>query len=312
MFGGVSVAGACGPAAPTGPILDPEAQLDRFEWRDNLDDAWFAEAIPFLETPDAEIDATCCYRLELLTKHLVYGSPEHGYTFTEFTDRPFWSGAYGAISCPLGHQLYEVRWLKRPDILDNFARYWFETPGAEPRSYSNWYADGVWAAYQVLGDHDWVVSMLPFMARQYDGWMEERWDPGHRMFRWDGMHDGMETNINSRQTEHWFDGAEGYRPTLNSYLWADATAIAKAYVLAGDAGAAADYEGRAAGLKTRIQEELWDPERRFFFQQFAEDEAGVDDPWPGSAGELEGASAVSGARLASGNPGAVIRAGSLT
>ena len=303
---------ACSPETPAGPILDPEAQLGRFDWRDNLDTDWFREAVPFLETPDPEIDATYYYRLELLTKHLVYGSPEHGYTSTEFMDRPFWSGAYGAISCPLGHQFNEIRWLKRPDILDDFARYWLEAPGAEPRSYSNWYADGVWAAYRVLGDRDWVVSMLPLMVRQYEGWMKERWDAGHRMFRWDGMHDGMETNINSRQTEQWFDGAEGYRPTLNSYLWADATAIARTYRLAGDREAAAAFEARAGELKARIQEELWDPERRFFFPQFAEDEPGVDDPWPGSGSEDEGAAAVAGARRAASSPGAVIRAGSLT
>jgi hypothetical protein len=303
---------ACGPDSLTGPLLDPAEQLARFDWRDNLDDDWFAHHVPFLETPDADIDATYYYRLELLTKHLVYGAPEHGYTLTEFRDRPFWSGTYGAISCPLGHQFYEIRWLKNPTILDDFARYWFEVPGAEPRSYSNWYADGVWAAYQVLGDRDWVVSLLPLMERQYQGWLDERWDAEHRMFRWDGMHDGMETNINSRQTEQWFDGAEGYRPTLNSYLWADATAIAKTHRLAGDGEAADVFEARAAALKARVQEELWDPERRFFFQQFAEDEPGVDDPWPGATGEHQGASAVSGARLAASNPGAEIRAGSLT
>jgi len=31
------------------------------------------------------------------------------YSFTEIIDRPFCSGAYGAISCPAGHQLYEAR-----------------------------------------------------------------------------------------------------------------------------------------------------------------------------------------------------------
>jgi hypothetical protein len=66
----------------------------------------------------------------LITKHLTYGSPNSGYSFTEFIDRPFWSGTYGAISCPAGHQLYEVRWLRDPNYARDYGRYWYRTPGA--------------------------------------------------------------------------------------------------------------------------------------------------------------------------------------
>ena len=249
------------PAAPDrGALLDHRALL--------------ARQIPFFDSPDSAIDSTYYYRWELLTKHLTYGSPETGYTFTEFIDRPFWSGAYGSISCPLGHQMYEARWLRDRRIVEDFARYWFETPGAEPRSYSNWYGDAVWASYLVTGDSAFLRRMLPHMVTQYQGWVAEHWDPAHRMFRWDGMHDGMETNINSRQTADSFAGAEGYRPTLNSYLFADARAIARAGALFGDSSLAREYAGRAADLKSRVQQQLWDPKRQFFLHQFAHDEAG--------------------------------------
>src|SRR5204863_6265517 len=108
-------------------VLDKRALFARQSWRDNRDFDWFAARIPFFESPDSAIDATYYYRWELITKHLTYGSPATGYTFTEFLDRPFWSGAYGAISCPLGHQFAEVRWLDDRRIIDDFARYWFET-----------------------------------------------------------------------------------------------------------------------------------------------------------------------------------------
>jgi len=253
-------------------ILDKREMLEGQTWWDNRDWDWYEAKVPFFESPDPEIDATYYYRWEVLTKHLIYGSPETGYTFTEFIDRPFWSGTYGGISCPLGHQFYEVRWLKDRRVIDDFARYWFETPGAEPRSYSNWYGDAMWATYMVLGDEAFVRTVLPHMESQYQGWIDEHWDPAHRMFRWDGMHDGMETNINSRLTADTFAGAEGYRPTLNSYLYADALAISKASALLGDSAKARDFAGRAEELKQRVQEELWDPEREFFFHQFAEDE----------------------------------------
>jgi hypothetical protein len=266
-----------GLAACTGPemtVLRHEDLLARNRWLDNRDVDWYADRIPLFESPDSMLDATYYYRWEVVTKHLTYGSPETGYTFTEFIDRPFWSGAYGAISCPLGHQHYEVRWLKDRRIIDDFARYWFETPGAEPRSYSNWYGDAMWATYLALGDTSFLRTMLPHMLTQYEGWVEERWDSAHGMFRWDGMHDGMEFNINSRLTDDHDRGAEGYRPTLNSYLYADLRAIASAAGVLGDRETAQRFADRAAALKQRVQDELWDPDREFFFHQFARDELG--------------------------------------
>jgi len=263
---------SCAPNPPT--LLDHQALLERHDWWDNQDWDWYEANIPFFESPDPELDATYYYRWELLTKHLVYGSPETGYTFTEFIDRPFWSGSYGGISCPLGHQAYEIRWLKDRRIIEDFGRYWFETPGAQPRSYSNWYGDAMWATYEVLGDREFLREVYPHMETQVAGWTEERWDPEHGMYRWVGAWDGMETNINSRLTEDDFSGAEGYRPTLNSYLFADLMALSRTATLFGDPGKAAGYEARARALKARVQEELWDPERELFFHQFAFDEMG--------------------------------------
>jgi len=273
LLGGflVVVLAGCGREPDPRP-LDPQALLESFQWWDNRDWDWYRDHIPFFDSPDPELNATYYYRWEVLTKHLVYGSPRTGYTFTEFIDRPFWSGAYGAISCPLGHQAYEIRWLKDRRIIQDFARYWFETPGAEPRSYSNWYGDAMWATYQVLGDREFLARVFPHMEAQVAGWTAERWDPDHGMYRWVGAWDGMETNINSRLTDDPFGGGEGYRPTLNSYLFADLMALSRAASLLGEAEKASDYGARALALKERVQTELWDPEREFFFHQFAFDE----------------------------------------
>ena len=92
------------------------------------------------------------------------------------------------------------------------------------------------------------------------------------MFRWDGLHDGMERNINSRQTDDIDTGAEGYRPTLNSYLFGDAKAIAQASAVFGDTATAREYSARADSLRQRVEEELWDERRTFFLHQFAHDE----------------------------------------
>jgi hypothetical protein len=256
-------------------VLPKQEILDRYEWWDNRHWAWYQKNVPFFDSPDSTLNATYYYRWEVMTKHLTYGDPETGYTFTEFIDRPFWSGAYGAISCPLGHQFYEVRWFKDFRVVDDFAHYWFDTSGAEPRSYSNWYGDSMWAIYEVWQDERFIEGVYPHMQQQYQGWIEERYDPEHEMFVWDGMHDGMETNINSRQTEDTFSGGDGYRPTLNSYLYGDLRALSNAAALLGDSAQARAYDKEAAALKERVQEELWDPDRQFFSHQWAEDKKGV-------------------------------------
>src|SRR6266704_3350897 len=146
-------------------VLDKQKMLERQTFWDNRDWDWYRENIPFFECPDQEIEATYYYRWELVTKHLTYGSPNSGYSFTEFIDRPFWSGAYGAISCPAGHQLYEVRWLRDPTYARDYCRYWFRTPGTQPRRYTTGLADAAWAVQLVHPDGAFTKDLLPDLIK---------------------------------------------------------------------------------------------------------------------------------------------------
>src|SRR5579864_1597935 len=258
--------------AVSAQVLDKQKLLEAETFWDNRDWDWYKENIPFFECPDAAINTTYYYRWELATKHLTYGSPATGYVFTEFIDRPFWSGRYGAISCAAGHQLYEVRWLRDPRFARDYARYWFRTPGAEPRRYSCWLADAVWAVHLVHPDNHFITGLLPDLKRNFLEWEHEHFVPEVGLFWQTGHDDGMETNINSRQTRDTLRGAPGYRPTLNSYLCADALAIARTADLAGDKETARAHRDKAAMIKGALQRKLWDPERHFFFHMFKQDE----------------------------------------
>jgi hypothetical protein len=253
-------------------VLDAQRLLAAQTFWDNRDWDWFARHVPAWDSPDAELNTTYYYRWELLTKHLTYGSPQSGYSFTEFIDRPFWSGAYGAISCPAGHQLYEARWLRDPQVVRDYGRYWFRTPGAQPRRYSCWLADALWAAHCVHPDRAYLQELLPDLQANFAAWEESNFVPGVGMFWQTGHDDGMEYNINSRQTSDIVRGAPGYRVTLNSYLWADAKAIERIARLSGDAATAEGFAAKAAALKQALQSQLWDPRRAFFFQKFQRDE----------------------------------------
>ena len=253
-------------------VLDKQKLLDAQTFWDNKDWDWYKANIPFFESPDAEIDTTYYYRWELVTKHLVYGSPESGYNYTEFIDRPFWSGRYGAISCPAGHQLYEVRWLKDRHYAQDYARYWFHTEGAQPTRYSTWLGDSVWAVSQVQADEKFAMSLLDDLIKNYRAWEKLRWVPEVGMFWQIGHDDGMEYNITSRQTQDILRGAPGYRPTLNAYMYADAKAIAAIAKLAGKLDIKKEFAAKADNLKKKVQSLLWDPNRQFFFHLYKQDE----------------------------------------
>jgi hypothetical protein len=253
-------------------VLDKQKLLNAQSFWDNRDWDWYKANIPFFECPDPDITTTYYYRWELVTKHLTYGSPQGGYSFTEFIDRPFWSGAYGAISCPAGHQLYEIRWLRDPRYARDYSRYWFRTPGAQPRNYSCWLADAIWAVHRVHPDDAFIKDLLPDMVKNYEAWGKKHYSQEAGLFWQTGHDDGMEYNINSRQTKDLVRGAPGYRPTLNSYMYADAVAIARAAELAGDAEAAKRFKAKAAGIKENMQKKLWDPKRGFFLHMAKRDE----------------------------------------
>jgi len=260
------------PVAHAAPLLDKDKALAAQTFWDNRDFEWFKANIPFFDCPDADIVTTYYYRWELITKHLTYGSPNSGYSFTEFIDRPFWSGAYGAISCPAGHQFYEVRWLRDATVARDYSRYWFRTPGAQPRNYGTWIPDGIWAVQQVHPDDAFVKDLLPDLKKNYEAWEKRQFVPEVGLFWQNGHDDGMEFNINSRQTTDILRGANGYRPGFNAYMWADALAIARIARLAGDEATAKTYEAKAAGLKEKLQKLLWDPKRDFFFPMSMRDE----------------------------------------
>ncbi len=253
-------------------VLDKQKLLESQTFWDNRDWDWYAEQIPFFECPDADLTTTYYYRWELLTKHLTYGAPNSGYSFTEFIDRPFWSGAYGAISCPAGHQLYEARWLRQPRIARDYSRYWFRTPGAQPRNYSTWLADSVWAVHLVQDAPEFSKDLLDDLVKNYEAWEQRHFVPEVGLFWQTGHDDGMEFNINSRQTKDILRGAPSYRPSFNAYMWADAMAIAKIARQAGNDGLAVRFEGKAKALKAKMLELLWDGKRQFFFPVYKNDE----------------------------------------
>jgi hypothetical protein len=253
------------PGGSAAPVLDRQALLERETFWSNRDFDWFRANIPFFDSPDPEINTTYYYRWELVTRHITYGSPDTGYLFTEFANRPTWSGAYGAISCPSGHQFNEVRWLHDPRYARDYLRYWFRTPGAQPRNYSSWLADSGWELHRVHPSEAFLLDLFPDLEANFEAWRERQWVDEAGLFWQLGHDDGMEFDINARQTTNILRGAPSLRPSFNSYMWAEAHALARIAELAGQPAQAAAYRELADGVKAQLQARLWDPGRDFFF-----------------------------------------------
>ena len=86
-------------------------------------------------------------------------------------------------------------------------------------------ADSAWATHQVHPNKAFIVDLLPDLIENAEDWKRRHWVPEKKMFWQTGHDDGMEFNINSRQTGDILRGDRAYRPTFNSYMWADALSL---------------------------------------------------------------------------------------
>jgi predicted GH43/DUF377 family glycosyl hydrolase len=250
--------------SPQRNVLSPEgfrALIDEFNSADRSDlpttianpDAWvwMARNVPRFECPQRELQDIYYFRWWTYRKH-IRQTPA-GYVVTEFLPDVPWAKKYNTISCAAGHHLYEGRWIRDPQYLDQYSKFWFRG-GGQPRDYSFWAADSVFARYLANGDQALIVDLLPDLVSNYEGWERTNYSPDVGLFHQIDDRDGMEFSI----------GGSGYRPTINSYLYGDAIAIARIAELAGDRALAQRFHDKAAQLKAAVQSKLWDPQAEIF------------------------------------------------
>jgi hypothetical protein len=211
---------------------------------------WLSENVPLFDCPDKDLEEIYYFRWWTYRKHLKQ-TPD-GFIVTEFLPPVPWSGKHNSISCPAGHHFYEGRWIHDPRYLDDYSIFWFRK-GGEPRRYSFWAADSLYARYLVQGDARILKDLLPDLIANYGAWEKDHLDASGLFWQNDGS-DGMEVSI----------GGSGCRATINSYQYGDAVAISRIAKLAGDPELALTWQNKAVALRSLVQEKLWDNEARFF------------------------------------------------
>lgn len=213
--------------------------------------SWLESKIPYFECPNKAIEETYYFRWWTYRKHLKQ-TPD-GYIITEFHPTVPWAGKHNSINCAAGHHLNEGRWLKdSKDFLYDYIQFWFRH-GGNSRSYSVWLADAIWNYCTVVGDFSVMKDLLPDLIENYQAWETSN------------LHaSGLFWSVDDRDAMEYSISGSGLRPTLNSYLYADALAIAKTARLMGQVDVSDQFNAKAATLKRLIMERLWDPEAKFF------------------------------------------------
>jgi len=216
----------------------------------------FELGIPLLDIDDAVIEEIYYFRWHTYSKHIKQ-TPE-GYVVTEFLPPVPWAGKYNTISCPAAHHMYEGRWIHNQDFLSDYARFWFRE-GAEPRSYSFWAADAIWAICTITGDFSLAETLYEPLKANFAAWEAEKLMPNGLFYQIDDR-DGMEYSA----------GGSGCRPTINSYMYGDAVALSKIAARLGKADESALYADKACQIQEKTETLRWDEEAQFY-KTLAED-----------------------------------------
>lgn len=212
--------------------------------------------IPLFECPDKQLEQTYYFRWWTFRKHLKHTLD--GWIITEFLPAVGWAGKHNAINCPAGHHFYEGRWLADPVFLKQYARFWYKG-GGSLRAYSSWLTDAVNAFTKVHPDDVFLRELLPEFVNDFQEWEKLRLDSTGLFWQIDGW-DGMEVSVSGLLNRN----HDGYRATINSYMYGNAIALAEIADRLGDKPLAVQFKKRAAQIRKQILERLWDEEATFF------------------------------------------------
>lgn len=226
------------------------------QWISNADAGfWASENIPFFDCPDKEIEEIYYFRWWTYRKHLK--KTADGFVVTQFLPDVAWARKYNTINT--SQHFSEGRWIHDPGYLDDYTFFWFRK-GGDPKFYSFWPAYESYARYLVNLDHTLIVALLPDFISNFKAWAAE----GPRGHGGRLLDNGLYWQIDSWDGMEFSIGGSGARPSINSYLYGDAAAIACIAELAGKSDTAGEFRQKAAKIKSGVQNLLWDQEAHFF------------------------------------------------
>ncbi|MGF7153324.1 hypothetical protein GGR40_001066 [Novosphingobium gossypii] len=248
-------------APASGPPMDTQA-IARSRFGNDAD--WYLQRIPFFESSDERIDAVYYYRWGLFRAH-QRDLGEQGYITTEFADDVDWQRhPFASLNDASGFHIAEGRWLNDRRFTDDYINFMYE--GGNDRHFTDHMADSVWGRYLVDGDRKALLRHLQVMRHVYRLW-DEKFDFTKGLYFVEPLLDATEYTVSSIDAsggKDGFRGGDAFRPSVNSYMFANARALSRMAAMAGDTAMAKEYADRAEALRTRVLADLWNPKLEHF------------------------------------------------
>jgi hypothetical protein len=216
--------------------------------------------IPFFTCPDAEIEQLYYYRWWAYRKHIK--QTPVGFLITEFLKPVNHASEYNSLSCALGHHIAEGRWLRDPQFIDGDVHFWLRTGDSGSlrknlHQFSGWVAAALYDRWLADGRAEVMVPYLDALQADYAAWDQELLTESGLYWQRD-VSDGMESSISGGRK------VKNIRPSINSYMFANARAIAAIANMAGKAQVAGEYRAKASRLQEVVLQRLWNREAAFF------------------------------------------------
>jgi hypothetical protein len=214
---------------------------------------WLREEIPLFSCPDKDIEQAYYFRWWTYRKHLRL--TDDGYIITEFLPKVPWSGKHNEINAAVGHHIYEGRWLKNgKKYLSEYIRFFLDHSD-RGHQYSAWLADALLRLCEISGDYTLGQELLSQLVCYYEEWESTHLLENGMFWSLDG-YDAMEYSISG--TDENLRSLRGIRPTLNSYMCADAYAISRFSERCGDMELSARFQQKGDMLKEKINSCLFE------------------------------------------------------
>jgi hypothetical protein len=245
------------------------------------DAPWFLNKIPFLEIDDPEIQQIYYYRWKLYRSHIRQIGTQ-GVTVTEFLENVPWARQpYSDLNDSASFHLTEGRWLRDPAIVDSLIDHLY-AGGGNDRHFSESIAAATLSTTLVTGDPLPAIRHLDSMQYIFNQW-DDHFDRNRNLYWVEPLADATEYTIASidgsgagftdepsrDEAENGFTKGYAFRPSINSYQFANAQAIAAIAKLANKPEVAADYTQRAEAIRTAVLTQLWNPAFEHFTDRYA-------------------------------------------
>ncbi|KAI8626031.1 six-hairpin glycosidase [Xylariaceae sp. FL1651] len=233
------------------------------------DAPWYLDRIPFFEASDTNITDVYYYRWQIFRSHQRdLGSD--GYITTEFIDDVSWETFPSAsLDDATQFHLNEGRWCRDRSFRVDYAKFMYG-PESDPRHFSENMAASVWNSYLVDGVQSDVTALLGSMQSLYNSWQNNSYDSSKGLFYIEPLADATEYTIASIDASCGVDGFTGgtsFRPSINTYQYGNARAIANIANLAGNSAVANDFNARASAIKSNVQNYLWNSTYQHFIDR---------------------------------------------